>query len=53
VTQWRARFTEDEIRDIRRRAEAGERHIDIAADYRAGTSTIHHIIHRESWRHVV
>ena len=50
--RYNARFTEDDVRAIRRRVADGERPIDLAHEYGVWKTTIHKIVHRESWRHV-
>ena len=51
--RYNARFTDDDIRVIRRRAAAGERPIDLAVEFGVWNTTIFKIVHRETWRHVV
>lgn len=45
-------LTDDEVRDIRRRGDAGEKHKDIGAIYNLGRSTITRIVNGESYRNV-
>lgn len=45
-------LTEDQVREIRRRIEAGERNPPIANDFGVSISTIHLIRHGKIWRHV-
>ena len=47
-----AKLTEDQVREIRRRAEAGERHASIAADFGIAVSLVSLIKTRAAWRHV-
>jgi HNH endonuclease len=50
--RYNAAFTERDIRVIRRRVAAGERPIDLASEYGVCNTTIHKIVHRQSWQHV-
>lgn len=47
-----AKLTEDDVRAIRRRCEAGEKQADIAADYGITAGLVSQIHTRYSWRHV-
>lgn len=47
-----ARFTESDVRAIRRRHAHGESICALARENRASTCTIHSIVHRKTWRHV-
>ena len=51
--RYNAAFTDDQVRDIRRRAAEGERQIDLAAEFGVWKTAIQKIVHRESWKHVV
>ncbi|GAA1992709.1 hypothetical protein GCM10009718_33020 [Isoptericola halotolerans] len=48
-----AKLTEAGVRDIRRRAAAGEAHRAIAADYRVTRQAITLVVKRKNWRHVL
>jgi hypothetical protein len=48
-----SKLTEDQVREVRRRAVAGELHRVIAADYGVGRSLITRIAKGEGWAHVV
>ena len=50
VRNGRALLTEDDVRSIRLRAEAGESHARLAAEFGVGASTVFGLIHRLSWR---
>lgn len=45
-------LTEAQVIDIRKRLEAGERHVDIAPDYGVHRSLISHIAHGRIWDHL-
>jgi hypothetical protein len=48
-----ARLTAEKVRDIRHRYKEGTVTMDsLAAEYGVGLTTIWHIIHRNSWRHI-
>jgi hypothetical protein len=47
-----AKITEDVVRDIRRRAAAGELHREIAADVGLSRSSVGLIVNRVNWPHV-
>jgi hypothetical protein len=51
-TNGRAKLTEDDVREIRRRHAAGERKAALAREYRVTHRTIHLAIIGETWRHV-
>jgi hypothetical protein len=48
---YRCRFTEDDIRDIRRRI-GSETEASIAKSFDCGPATIHKIVARQTWKHV-
>lgn len=48
----RAKLTEVEVREIRRRANAGEPQTVIACDYGVTKECIHSVVHRKTWKHV-
>lgn len=48
----RARLTEADVLGIRSRYEAGERQADLAREFQVTDSTIWHVVHRISWRHI-
>lgn len=47
-----SKLTEVEVQEIRRRADAGELHRLIAADYGVSRSRVTTIASRKDWRHV-
>ena len=47
-----AKLTEARVRDLRRRAAAGERHEDIAREFGVSKSTVTMANIRQTWRHV-
>jgi hypothetical protein len=47
-----ARLTEELVREIRRRAEAGEHGADLAREYGISRSSAQKVIRRRSWAHV-
>lgn len=47
-----AKLTADKVREIRRRAEAGERQGELAREFGVGDPQIHRIVKRERWAHV-
>lgn len=47
-----SKLTEDQVREIYRRAWAGEVERSIGADYGVSHSAVHQIKHRRSWAHV-
>lgn len=49
----RALLTDDDVRDIRRRADAGEGRRSIAATYGVHKDTVGAVITGKNWRHVV
>jgi hypothetical protein len=49
---WNATVQEDDVRDIRRRAEAGERTAALASEYGLTHAGIRFIVTRKKWRHV-
>lgn len=49
----KSKLTEDQIREIRARAKAGETGRTMAADYPVGACMINKIIRGEYWQHVV
>ena len=48
----RARLTEDNVREIRRRHAAGKTIASLAARYGVATKTVWFIVHRKTWLHV-
>jgi transposase-like protein len=48
----RARLTEDDVRAIRARLEAGDRQVDIARDYDLDPSHVSHIAAGRTWAHL-
>lgn len=50
--QGNAKLTDEKVREIRRRAAAGERHRDIAGDVGVNRSTVSSVAGRRSWAHV-
>ena len=50
--QNRPRLTATDVRTIRARAAAGERQIDIAADYNIARTHVSGIVARRSWPHI-
>ena len=48
----KAKLTADDVREIRRRASAGERHPPIARDFGVHTASVWAIVHRHHWAHV-
>jgi hypothetical protein len=46
---WRAKLTWIQVREIRARWAAGERQIDLAAEYGVQKSAINRIVHRTRW----
>lgn len=51
--RWRRKVTDDQIKEIRRRADAGESQRSLAKEYGFAFGTINSIVCRRSWRHVV
>jgi len=47
-----AKLTEEDIRDIRRRAGKGKSQRALAREYGVSEGTIWGIIHRKTWKHV-
>lgn len=47
-----SKLTEDDVREIRERADQGETNVDIAADYPVHPDTISDIRQRKTWRGV-
>jgi hypothetical protein len=47
------RFTDDQVLEIRRRVEAGERQTEIAALYNVRADTINHIVHFRRYAEVM
>ena len=45
-------LTEEDVLQIRRRVDRGERNRPIAEDYGVSISTVHLIRHRKTWRHI-
>jgi hypothetical protein len=50
--QHRAKFTEEQIREIRRRSENGAGQTDLAREYGVSQHAIYAIVHRITWKHV-
>ena len=48
-----AKLTEDDVREIRRRAAEGEARGEIAADYGLHRASVNQIVRRSRWKHVV
>lgn len=48
----KAVFTEDQVREIRRRWAAGEKQKHLAAEFGTRPGTINKIVHRQRWKHV-
>ncbi len=49
----RAKLTQDEVREIRRRADGGEALTEIAKDYPVNLQNVWHVAHRKTWKNVV
>lgn len=47
-----ARLTEDDVKEIRRRAAAGERQTALAVEFGLHHDTVGRIVHRRRWHHV-
>lgn len=47
-----ARLTATQVRDLRKRMDAGESPSQLAREFGLGKTTVFHIKHRTSWRHV-
>lgn len=47
-----ARFTTDQVRDVRRRHETGTSMYRLAKEYGVSDTAIKHIVERRNWRHV-
>lgn len=47
-----AKLSADQVREIRRRAEAGERGVDLSAEFGVGQVAISQIRHRQRWAHL-
>jgi hypothetical protein len=52
VDHHKAVLTEQAVREIRSRAEAGERNVSIAADYGINGALVWKIKTRRIWRHI-
>lgn len=50
--QWKARLTDDGVREIRRRFAAGESSTGLSRELGVGENTILHVVHRRTWKHV-
>ena len=48
----KARLTEDNVREIRRRLAAGEKNKDLSVEFGVSTPSISKIAKRKTWRHV-
>ena len=48
----KAKLTEDDVREIRRRAAAGEMYKDLAAEFGIARSGVSEMVNRKTWRHV-
>lgn len=51
-TNGRAKLTAEKVREIRRRAKAGETYKTLAAEFGVAQSNISHIISRRNWSYV-
>jgi len=47
-----AKFTEQDIRDVRKRAAMGESQASIARDYHVTRTNIGYIVRRDTWKHI-
>lgn len=47
-----SKLTEDQVREMRRRAVAGERKRSIAREFGVCEATLQHILTRRTWRHI-
>ena len=52
IRQWRARFTEKDVLEIRAAVSAGVRQTDLADEFGVTKSAIHAIVARKSWAHL-
>jgi hypothetical protein len=48
----RAKLSEQDVRDIRRRNSAGETKVDLAKEYDVAESLVYVIVYRKIWRHI-
>lgn len=48
----KARLTEDDVREIRRRHAAGEMQIDLGPEFGITQGAVHKVISRRTWKHV-
>ena len=54
VSHWKAKLTEDDVREIRRLYATGNfSHREIAVRFGVHTETVGHIVRRQRWNHVV
>lgn len=51
-TNGTAKLTEAWVREIRRRADEGADHVDLASEYKVSTLTIALVVSRQGWKHV-
>lgn len=51
--QWKAKLTEDEVREMRRLSADGWLQEELAAKFGVGSGTVSTIVNRKSWAHVV
>jgi len=49
----KAKLTENNVREIRRRHEAGESNVSLASEYKVSRDTIRAAINRKTWKHVI
>jgi hypothetical protein len=49
---YQARLNPDKVREIRRRAAAGESHHALSAEFQTVVTNISLIVHRKRWKHV-
>jgi len=47
-----ARFTEEDIREIRRKRAAGVSAFELADEYKVNHAYIYHIVARKAWKHI-
>lgn len=52
IAHHKAKFTEEQVRNIRVRHSAGETFATISQDFGVNQSTISRIVYRKSWKHV-
>lgn len=49
---YRAKLTEEKVRAIRERHQAGERIVDLALEYEITPSSINKVVKRMTWKHI-